>query len=54
VDLEKKQVDTQEESLWVREDLFEIENHEVGEFYISMVLRNRTSNYRWEMIMVYG
>jgi hypothetical protein len=34
--------------------LFEIENHEVGEFYISMVLRNRTSNYRWEMIMVYG
>jgi hypothetical protein len=26
----------------------------VGEFYVSMVLRHRTSNFRWELITMYG
>jgi hypothetical protein len=38
----------------VREDKYEVEDSEVGEFYASMVLRHRTTNYRWELITVYG
>jgi hypothetical protein len=38
----------------VREDNLEVEDFEIGEFYASMVLRRRTSNFRWEMITVYG
>jgi hypothetical protein len=35
-------------------DLFEMEDSEVGEFYVSMVLRHRTRNFIWEMLTVYG
>jgi hypothetical protein len=38
----------------VREESIELEDYEVGEFYVSMVLRNRASNWRWEMLIVYG
>jgi hypothetical protein len=42
----------------VKDDTLEIEDYEIGEFYVSMVLRNmfrnRTSNFRWEMITIYG
>jgi hypothetical protein len=38
----------------VREDKYEVEDSEVGGFYASMVLRHRTTNYRWELITVYG
>jgi hypothetical protein len=35
-------------------NLFEVEDYEVGDFYVSMVLRHRTNNFRWEMLIVYG
>jgi hypothetical protein len=38
----------------IREDTYEVEGTEVGGFYVSMVLRNRRSNLRWELIIVYG
>jgi hypothetical protein len=38
----------------VREESIELEDYEVGGFYVSMVLRNRASNWRWEMLTVYG
>jgi hypothetical protein len=38
----------------VKEDLSEVEDTEIGEFYVSMVLRHRTTNFRWEMMTVYG
>jgi hypothetical protein len=37
-----------------KDETHEIEDSEIGEFYVSMVLRNRTSNFRWELIIVYG
>jgi hypothetical protein len=37
----------------MKDDVFEIEGNEAGEFYVSMVLRHRISNFRWELIMVY-
>jgi hypothetical protein len=33
----------------IKEDVYEMEDAEVGEFYVSMVLRHRTSNLRWEI-----
>jgi hypothetical protein len=38
----------------VNEESYEIEETETGEYYISMVLRNRLSNSRWELVTVYG
>jgi hypothetical protein len=35
-------------------DLFEVEDSKVGDFYVSMVLRHRITNLRWEMLTVYG
>jgi hypothetical protein len=35
-------------------DLFEVEDSKVGDFYVSMVLRHRINNFRWEMLIVYG
>jgi hypothetical protein len=35
-------------------NLFEMEDFEVGEFYVSMMLWHRTRNFRWEMLTVYG
>jgi hypothetical protein len=37
----------------VKEDILEVEGSEVGEFYVSMVLRHRLNNFRWEMLTVY-
>jgi hypothetical protein len=38
----------------VKDGGLEVEDTEVGEFYSSMVLRNKVSNFRWELITVYG
>jgi hypothetical protein len=38
----------------VKDDLLEVEETEVGEFYASMVLRHRLQNFRWELLTVYG
>jgi hypothetical protein len=38
----------------VGETYLEIEESEVGEYYVSMVLRNRLTNLWWELITVYG
>jgi hypothetical protein len=38
----------------VRDDTLEMEDSEVGKFYVSMLLRHTTSNFRWELITVYG
>jgi hypothetical protein len=38
----------------IKEGVYEVEDTEVGEFYTSMVLRNRVTNFRWELISVYG
>jgi hypothetical protein len=38
----------------VREEVLEVEEQEVGEYYISMVVRNRVTNFRWELVTVYG
>jgi exonuclease III len=38
----------------VREEFLEIEDHEIGEYFISLVVRHRTINFRWEIMIVYG
>jgi hypothetical protein len=38
----------------IKEDSIEVEDSEIGEYYVSMVLRKRTNNFRWELINVYG
>jgi hypothetical protein len=38
----------------VREDAYEVEDIKVGDCFVSMVLRNRCTNFRWELITVYG
>jgi hypothetical protein len=38
----------------IKEDSIEVEESEIGEYYVSMVLRKRTNNFRWELINVYG
>jgi hypothetical protein len=38
----------------VREDYYEVENIEVGDYFVSMVLRNRCTNFRWELVTIYG
>jgi exonuclease III len=40
--------------LGVKEEVLEMEDSEVGEFFVSMVLRQRLTNFRWEVIYVYG
>jgi hypothetical protein len=37
----------------VKDIYFEIEDSEVGEYYVSMVLRNRLTNLRWKLITEY-
>jgi hypothetical protein len=38
----------------LKKDRYEVEETEVGEYYVSMVIRNRMSNVRWVLITVYG
>jgi hypothetical protein len=38
----------------VREDNYQVENFEVDDFYVSMGLRNKVTNFRWELITIYG
>ncbi|KAM0922736.1 hypothetical protein ACQ4PT_005968 [Festuca glaucescens] len=40
--------------LGVKEDTFEVEDMEQGEFYVSMRLIHRQSNLQWEIVIVYG
>ncbi|KAK1618982.1 hypothetical protein QYE76_024499 [Lolium multiflorum] len=40
--------------LGVREDTFEVEDMEHGEFFVSMAVTHRRSNLSWEVIIVYG
>jgi hypothetical protein len=35
----------------VKDDTLEIEDYKIGEFYVSMVLRNRSSDGRWLLSM---
>jgi hypothetical protein len=38
----------------VKDGLHEVEDSEIGEYYTSMVLRDKVTNFRWELISVYG
>ena len=38
----------------MKEDTFEVEYMDRGEFFLSMVLSHRRSRFRWEVIIVYG
>jgi hypothetical protein len=38
----------------IKDELIEVEENEIGEFYVSMGLRHRLQNFRWEMMVVYG
>jgi hypothetical protein len=38
----------------VKDDLLEVEETEVGGFFVCMALRNRLQNFRWELLTVYG
>jgi hypothetical protein len=38
----------------IRVDFLEVEDQEVGDFFVSMSLRHRLTNFRWEMITVNG
>uniref|UniRef100_A0ACD5VJ36 Uncharacterized protein n=1 Tax=Avena sativa TaxID=4498 RepID=A0ACD5VJ36_AVESA len=40
--------------LGAKEDTFEVEDMDRGEFFVSMLLTHRRSNLRWEVIIVYG
>uniref|UniRef100_A0ACD5YMW8 Uncharacterized protein n=1 Tax=Avena sativa TaxID=4498 RepID=A0ACD5YMW8_AVESA len=40
--------------LGVKEETFEVEDMDHGEFFVSMSLTHRRSNLRWEVIIVYG
>jgi exonuclease III len=40
--------------LGVKEDTFEVDDMDHGEFFVSMALTHRRSNLRWEVIIVYG
>jgi hypothetical protein len=37
----------------IKEGMFEVEDNESGDFFVSMVLRNRITNHRWKLITVY-
>jgi hypothetical protein len=38
----------------IKEDSYEMEDTDIGDFYVSMVVRQRAPNYRREMVIVYG
>jgi exonuclease III len=38
----------------IKEDSYELEDLDIGDFYVSMVVRQRTTNYRWELVTIYG
>jgi exonuclease III len=40
--------------LGVKEDTFEVEDMDHGEFFVSMVVTHKRSNLSWEVIIVYG
>jgi hypothetical protein len=40
--------------LGVKDDTFEVDDMDQGEFFVSMDLTHRRSNLRWEIIIVYG
>jgi hypothetical protein len=40
--------------LGVKEDTFEVDDMDHGEFFVSMALTHRCSNLIWEVIVVYG
>ena len=40
--------------LGVKSDVLEVENHEIKEFCICATIRGRVSNFRWNLIFVYG
>ena len=40
--------------LGVKEDTFEVEDMERGEFFVSMLLTHRRTALQWEVIIVYG
>jgi hypothetical protein len=38
----------------VREEVLEVEDQENGDHFVSMIVRNRKTNFRWELTIVYG
>ena len=38
----------------VKNDIFEVEEWTLGEFFVRTVLRNRLDNFRWSLVVVYG
>lgn len=37
----------------MKEDFLEVENYDARSFYVSMVVRNRLNNFRWELVVIY-
>jgi exonuclease III len=38
----------------VREEVLGVEGQEIGDHFVSMVVRNRRTNFRWELVTAYG
>jgi hypothetical protein len=38
--------------LVVKEDIMQVEDWEVGEFFVAAVIRNRLDNWRWRLMTV--
>jgi hypothetical protein len=38
----------------VKEDNLQVENWETGTYYLGVTVRDRKTNFRWDMIVVYG
>jgi hypothetical protein len=36
----------------VKEDIMQVEDWEVGEFFVAAVIRNRLDNWRWRLMTV--
>jgi hypothetical protein len=37
-----------------REEIYDLEDFDIGEFYVGIALSHRRTNIRWELIIVYG
>jgi hypothetical protein len=40
--------------LGVKEDIMQVDDWEVGEFFVAAVIQNRLDNWRWRLMTVYG
>ena len=38
----------------VKEDILQVENWDLGETFVGVTVRHRLSNFRWDVLVVYG